>query len=269
MQQILLSKNLSLPCFFIFVKIATWNVNSLNARLEILLEFIEKRKPDIIALQETKVEDDKFPLHAFNEVGYKCLFKGQKAYNGVAIISKMDWDKYEKNFEDIEGEQKRIIMAEINGIKIINAYFPHGKMVGSSYFQFKLDFIKKLKEYISKLKNVILLGDFNVAPEEMDVYNPDILQYSIGFSVDERNALNELYSIGFVDVFRLHNKNKGEYTWWDYRSNSFKRNAGMRIDHIWAFKNIASKSISCYIDKEIRAKPKTSDHAPVVAEFDL
>ena len=251
--------------------VATWNVNSLNARLPLLKEFIEKREPDILSIQETKIEDEKFPKKFFEELGYDCIYKGQKAYNGVAIISKFDIGNYEKNFEEIEKDEKRIIMAEIKGIKIINAYFPHGKMVGSPYFKFKLEFIEKMRDYIKnkidKESNLLLVGDFNVAMEEIDVYNPDILQYSIGFSMEERNALKELYDIGFIDIFRIHNKNAKEYTWWDYMANSFKRNAGMRIDYIWASKNIAKRSRNCYIDKEMRAKKKPSDHAPVVAEI--
>ena len=250
--------------------LATWNVNSINARLDLLKAFLKEVKPDVIALQETKVEDDKFP-NIFETMGYEATFKGQKGYNGVAILSKFGFDSIEKDFKWIEGEEKRIIMVEIKGIKIMDAYFPHGKFIGSSSYQFKLEFIRSLASYLKKFMELpfIIVGDFNVAMEEKDVYEPSILQYSIGFSEEERKALKELYEIGFIDVFRMHNKKDGQYTWWDYRANSFKRNAGMRIDYIWATEKMANKCKRCYIAKEYRAKPKPSDHAPVVAEFEI
>ncbi|HEC76170.1 MAG TPA: exodeoxyribonuclease III [Thermoplasmatales archaeon] len=254
-------------------KIATWNINSINAHLHLVKEFIEKRMPDVVAFQETKIEDKNFPAEIFYEMGYNSVFKGQKAYNGVAILSKKDIDYFEKNFKEIEGEDKRILLVEVNGIKIINAYFPHGKMIDSYQFEFKINFIEKLMTYIKKNflpdENLLLVGDFNVATEEKDVYAPEILQYSIGFSMEERKAIKELYKMGFTDIFRLHNKNSGEYTWWNYQSNSFRRNVGMRIDYIWARGKIANRSKNCFIDKEFRAKYKPSDHAPVIAEFKI
>lgn len=253
-------------------RIATWNVNSINARIHLIKKFIEERLPDVIALQETKIEDKNFPSEIFYEMGYNCIFKGQKAYNGVAIISKVKIDSFEKEFREIEGEDKRILLIETNGIKIMNAYFPHGKNIGSEQFKFKINFIEKLADYIKKnfsSDDFILVGDFNVALEEIDVYAPEILQYSVGFSIEERKAIKRLYEVGFEDVFRLHNKNSGEYTWWDYQSNSFRRNAGMRIDHIWAKGEVAHKSKNCFIDKEFRAMNKPSDHAPVIAEFEI
>jgi len=164
-------------------------------------------------------------------------------------------------------------MAEIDGIKIINAYFPHGKIIGSPSFDYKIEFIEGLREYIIKNFDerdaLLLVGDFNVAPEKRDVYNPEILQYSIGFSREERDAIFRLMSTGFIDIFRLHNKGGREYTWWDYRSNSFRRNAGMRVDHIWGFKSMAERSKKSFIYKEMRAMPKPSDHAPLFAIFEI
>lgn len=253
-------------------RIATWNVNSLMARLHLIKKFIEERKPDVIALQETKVGDKNFPAEIFYDMGYNSVFKGQKAYNGVAVLSKLEIDYSEKEFKEIEGEDKRILLVEINGIKIMNAYFPHGKSVASDQFKFKINFIEKLREYIKEnfsSDDFILAGDFNVALEEIDVYAPEILQYSIGFSIEERKAIKGLYETGFTDIFRLHNKNSGEYTWWDYQSNSFRRNAGMRIDYVWAKGEIAGKSKNCFIDKAFRAMNKPSDHAPVIAEFEI
>lgn len=251
------------------MRIATWNVNSINARLPLIEEFLRKEEIDIAGFQETKIEDSKFPEQFFMDMGYKCMFRGQRGYNGVAVVSKYDMKPVTTDFEWIEGNEKRLIMVEIEGIKIINAYFPHGKMVFSPYYEFKINFIKKLKEFVSKFigENLILMGDFNVAMEDIDVYQPDILQYSIGFSKMEREALMDLYNTGFVDVFRLHNRNGGQYTWWDYRGNSFRRNAGMRIDYIWATPGMAERCTKSYIDREMRAKEHPSDHAPVVAEF--
>jgi len=253
--------------------VATWNVNSLNARLPLVEKMLEKMRPDILAMQEIKMEDEKFPVDFFREKGYESVFKGEKSYNGVAIVSKYDIKSFEKNFQEIEGEQKRIIMAEIEGMKILNAYFPHGKMIGSPSFDYKIKFMDKLRKYITKNfdmgENLLLVGDFNVALEERDVYNPEILQFSIGFSREERDALYRLLNIGFVDIFRLHNEGGGEYTWWDYRSNSFKRNAGMRVDHIWGFRGIAERSRNCFIYKEIRGMQRPSDHAPVFATFEI
>ncbi len=253
------------------MRVATWNVNSLNARLELLDEFLKTVHPDVISLQETKMEDKNFPEDIFNDMGYNCAFKGEKGYNGVAVLSRFEFDSVEKNFEWIEDGQKRLIMVVVRGIKIMNAYFPHGKMIGSPYYRFKLNFIKKLAEHLKDYASdkFIITGDFNVAMEKEDVYAPDIMQYSIGFSNAERKTLKELYSIGFVDVFRMFNEEEKQYTWWDYRANSFKRNAGMRLDYIWATKILAEKCRSCYIDKEMRGKPRPSDHAPVIADFEI
>jgi len=253
------------------MRVATWNVNSLNARLEPLKEFLETRHPDVVALQETKIEDENFPEKFFKGMGYNCAFKGEKGYNGVAVLSRFEFDAVEKNFDWIENGQKRLIMVVVKGIKIMNAYFPHGKMIGSSYYKFKLDFIKKLGEYLKNYVSnaLIITGDFNVAMERKDVYAPDIMQYSIGFSDAERKALKELYNTGFVDLFRMFNEEGKQYTWWDYRANSFKRNAGMRLDYIWATKKLAEKCRSCHIDKEMRSKPKPSDHAPIIADFEI
>ncbi len=250
------------------MKIATWNVNSINARIEQLLEFMEEHEIDVMAVQETKADDDKFPWDA---IAYSTIHAGQKAYNGVAIISKYGFDSHTKNFDDITEGEARLIMGEVKGIRIMSAYFPHGRMVGSPHFKRKLEFIARLKEFLMKYVNerFIIMGDFNIAMYEIDVYNPEIMQYSIGFSMEERNALMELYNIGFADLFRKCNPHAREYTWWDYRANSFRRNAGMRIDYIWASRDIASKCKRAYIAREMRAKERPSDHAPVVAELDI
>lgn len=249
------------------MKIATWNVNSINARVEQVLEFMEKHGIDVMAVQETKADDSKFP---WERLDYNVVHSGQKAYNGVAIISKYEIGNVVKDFDNIT-EEARLIMGEVKGIRIMSAYFPHGKMIGSDSFMYKLEFMEKLGEFLKDFvkEKFIIMGDFNVAMEEKDVYNPDIMQYSIGFSIEERKALKRLYEIGFTDLFRLCNPDVQEYTWWDYRANSFKRNAGMRIDYIWASKDVAEKCVDSYVAKEMRAKEKPSDHAPVVAEIKI
>ncbi len=251
--------------------IATWNVNSLRARMDLLLYWLKSRKIDVLCLQETKVEDGQFPKEIFEELGYHVLFKGEKAYNGVCILSMYPFKSIKKDFGNIEGEQKRILEASIDDFTIINAYFPHGKIPDSSSFYYKIDFVEGLRLYLDENfgsnDNLILTGDFNIAPEEIDVFDADFLKNAIGFHPREREALLYLKEWGFIDLFRHCNKNVKGYTWWDYRNSSFKKNKGMRIDHIWASEKMAEHCKKCIIDKEMRGKPKPSDHAPVIAEF--
>ena len=253
--------------------ISTWNVNSIRARMELLLKWLGESRVNIACLQETKVTDDKFPSEQFEEMGYHVAFKGQKAYNGVCILSRYPFSNIKKNFDDIEHGQKRLLEAYIEDITIINAYFPQGKVPWSDSFYYKIDFIEGLKDYLDKnfdpeKNNVILLGDFNVAPHEIDVYDADALKNTVGFHEREREALSYLKDWGFVDLFREMNKNSREYTWWDYRNSSFKRNRGMRVDHIWASGRLAKRCTSCNIARDMRKMPVPSDHAPVTAIFE-
>jgi exodeoxyribonuclease-3 len=256
------------------ISVATWNVNSIRARMELLREWLHEEKMDIACIQETKVTDDEFPYDELKEMGYSIAAKGQKAYNGVCTLSKYSFSSVKKDFEHIERGEKRIIEVVAEGINIINAYFPHGKFPGSESFHYKIDFIEGLRDYLDKnfdfkKDKVIILGDFNVAPEELDVYDADALENTIGFHEREREALLYLKSWGFVDLFREKNNGMREYTWWDYRSASFKRNAGMRVDHIWASEKLAARCVECSINRGMRAKPKPSDHAPVKAVFEM
>jgi len=253
--------------------IATWNVNSIRARMELILKWLGESRVDVACLQETKVADDEFPFQEFKEMGYHVAVKGQKTYNGVCILSRHPLAKIKKDFDEIEHDQKRLIEANIDGIEIINAYFPHGKFPWSDSFYYKIDFIEGLRAYLDKnfdseRDDVIILGDFNVAPDEIDVYDAEVLENTIGFHEREREALLYLKEWGFVDLFREKNKNSREYTWWDYRGASFKRDAGMRVDHIWASKKLAKKCIKCSINRGMRAQPRPSDHAPVEALFE-
>ena len=250
--------------------IATWNVNSIRARMELLLEWLLESSVDVVCLQETKVKDDEFPIEEFKEMGYHIAVKGQKAYNGVCILSRYPFKEIKKDFDEIEHGQKRILQVSIEDITIINAYFPQGKIPESEYFYYKIDFIEGLRLYLDKNFNpmedkVILLGDFNVAPDEIDVYDADALRNTIGFHEREREALSYLREWGFVDLFREKNESLIEYTWWDYRNASFRRNMGMRVDHIWASEKLAKRCITCTIAREMRGMPKPSDHVPVIA----
>jgi len=250
--------------------IATWNVNSIRARMELLLEWLLESSVDVVCLQETKVKDDEFPIEEFKEMGYHIAVKGQKAYNGVCILSRYPFKEIKKDFDEIEHGQKRILQVSIEDITIINAYFPQGKIPESEYFYYKLDFMEKLRAYLdgnfdSSRDDIILLGDFNVAPDEIDVYDAEALRNTIGFHEDEREALSYLKEWGFVDLFREKNESLIEYTWWDYRNASFRRNMGMRVDHIWASEKLAKRCIICTIAREMRGMPKPSDHVPVIA----
>jgi len=253
--------------------IATWNVNSVRARMELLLEWLRESSVDVVCLQETKVKDDEFPMEEFKEMGYHVAVKGQKTYNGVCTLSRCPFDGIKTDFDEIEQGHKRILQVSVGGITIINAYFPQGKIPESEYFYYKLDFMGNLRAYLdgnfdSSGDDVILLGDFNVAPDEIDVYDAEALRNTIGFHEDEREALSYLKEWGFVDLFRAKNEDSGEFTWWDYRNASFRRNMGMRVDHVWASGNMAERCTSCRIDRNMRKMPRPSDHVPVIATFE-
>ncbi len=255
------------------MKIATWNVNSIIARLPLVTRWLEKEQPDILCMQETKCSDDKFPALELKSVGYECLLFGQQSYNGVAIVSRAGCANEVRGFPgDDAGSQSRLLMAEIAGISLVNVYIPNGQSVGSDKYQFKLQWMKRLRELLDQKyqdsANVLLCGDFNVAPEERDVHDPRLWQNRILFSEGERNALQHIRDWGFTDTFRLHIQEGGHYSWWDYRAGGFRRNLGLRIDHIWVSTPLAQRNTKTWIDKEPRAWERPSDHAPVVAEFE-
>jgi exodeoxyribonuclease-3 len=255
------------------VKVATWNINSVNARLDILMNWCETNQPDVLCLQETKCVDEKFPHQRLRLAGFQHLaFFGEKAYNGVAILSKYPLLDIQKNFpNDDKSAEKRLIAATINGVRIINTYVPHGTAPGAERFAYKLDWLQRLRRYFDENfdldDNVLLCGDLNVAPHEMDVWNPRLWQDKVHFSKPERDAIRDVKKWGFVDVFRQINDDSEEYSWWDYFHPSFEKNRGLRIDHIWASPPLAEACTDCWIDKEPRALEKASDHAPVVAQF--
>jgi exodeoxyribonuclease-3 len=255
------------------MKIASFNVNSLRARLPVVTRWLIENQSDVLCVQETKVQDTDFPTVEFDKIGYNYVFKGQKSYNGVAVFSKSKITNVQLGFGDEPKDQARLIKAEINGIKIANTYVPQGYMPESEKFEYKLKWFARLRKFFeSNFKPadpVIWVGDLNIAPQSIDVYDPEVLLGHVCFHPQVHKALNEVMQWGFVDLFRLHNSEPGHYTFWDYRlPSSFKRNLGWRIDHIMSTKPLAQKCTACYIDRKPRTSEKPSDHTPIVAEFD-
>lgn len=252
--------------------LVTWNVNSIRVRVEHLQRWLYDHQPDVMCLQETKVTDDQFPEAEFTSLGYRTVFTGQKTYNGVAILSRLPIEDVCAGFDcnDAE-EQKRLIAATIGGVRVINAYIPNGSSPESDKFEYKLDFISKLHAYFKSRHRpdelLALVGDFNVATEPRDVYDPDALEGHVCFHPKERSAIGTLLEWGLTDQFRTMEEESGFYSWWDYRQGAFRRNMGLRIDHIWVTQPLAQRAAACWIDREERALDKASDHAPVVATY--
>lgn len=256
------------------MKIASFNVNSVRVRLDIVLEWLKIHQPDILCLQETKAQDKDFPAQAFEAMKYHCTFKGQKSYNGVAVISKTMPDKVTCGFADEPRDQSRFITAQFKDTVIINTYIPQGFDPQSEKFQYKLDWFKRLRGYLDRnLKptdKIIWVGDLNVAPLPIDVHDPESHMGHVCFCPEVWQQLENVIEFGFIDIFRKHCDQPGQYTFWDYRmKGSLSRNRGWRLDHILATKPAAQKSTTCFIDIEPRKFFRSSDHTPIVAEFDL
>jgi len=256
------------------LKIATWNVNSIIARQTHVVRWLDLMRPDVLCMQETKCVDERFPAQLFEDIGYHAESYGQAAYNGVAILSREKCDDVQRGMPDDDPDaQARVIAATIQGIRIVNTYFPNGQAVGAEKYYFKLDWMKRLRRYFDShfdaSARVLLCGDFNVAPEDRDVHDPEVWRGRILFSEPEHDALAKIKQWGFTDAFRMHNEADKQFSWWDYRAGAFRRNLGLRIDHIWVSESLSKRSTSVEIDKEPRRWEKPSDHAPVVAEFDL
>ena len=262
--------------------IASWNVNSIRSRLSQVIKWLEDERPEVLCLQETKVSDKDFPYKAFENIGYSVRFYGQKSYNGVAIISK---DKIadirygfagELNQLEISEElhfQKRIISALINGIRIINVYVPNGSSINSEKFNYKVSWLEMLNEYLVKQSKrgelTCLLGDFNIALNDNDIYAPNMFTGSIMASEIERKMLRKALGSRFKDSFRVFEKCSGHWSWWDYRNNSFELNKGWRIDHIYLSNNLLSNLKSSVIERSQRENNQPSDHAPVMINLDF
>ena len=254
------------------MKIASFNVNSLRVRLPIVLDWLGSQQPDILCVQETKVQDADFPSEAFDGAGYNFIFKGQKSYNGVAIFSKLRPKNIAIGFDNEPKDQSRIISAKIGGVTVVNTYVPQGYSIESEKFQYKLDWFGHLKRYFQKhftpQDALVWVGDLNVAPEEIDVYDPEALAGHVCFCPEVTQALYDVMDWGFTDVFRQLCDKPEQYTFWDYRMRgSLSRNRGWRLDHILATKPLAQKIVSCTIDKEPRMANRPSDHTPIIAEF--
>ena len=262
--------------------IATWNVNSVRTRLSQITNWIKEVNPDILCLQETKVIDDAFPLSHFEELGYEVIIHGQKSYNGVAIISKFKIENVKKGFtnENKEekfsldiNEQKRLISADINGLKIINVYVPNGSSIDSDKFDYKIKWLNHLSAFLDEqVKDddlVCFVGDFNIATSEIDIHNPQKYEGGIMASKIERESLNNVLKGRFIDSFRIFEKNTGHWSWWDYRNNAYELNKGWRIDHIFISKNLSSKLKSCVIERNQRENLQPSDHAPVLINLEI
>ncbi len=255
------------------MKIATWNVNSLKVRLPHVLMWLEKAQPDILTLQETKTIDENFPLDEIQAAGYQVVFSGQKTYNGVAILFK---DKYlvedvVTDLPSLDDHQRRILAATINGVRILNLYVVNGAEVGTDKYIYKLNWLEKVIEWVKedydKHRKYVILGDFNIAPDDRDVHNPKSWHERILCSTPERNALKKLLGLGFVDSFRLFEQEDDTYSWWDYRSGGFDKNMGLRIDLILCSLLLAEQCTASYVDPEPRGWERPSDHAPVICEF--
>ncbi|MHC4104635.1 MAG: exodeoxyribonuclease III [Planctomycetota bacterium] len=254
------------------MKVASFNVNSLRARLPTVLEWLDEHHPDILCVQETKVQDVDFPKDELEETGYKYIFKGQKSYNGVAIFSKSEIKNVRFGFDDEPKDQPRLAKAEINGIVIVNTYVPQGQSPESEKFQYKLNWFNRLLAFFDKnfkpADPVLWVGDLNIAPEPIDVYDPEALLGHVCFCPEVTQALKAVMEWGFADVFRMHCSEPGQYTFWDYRMRgASKQNLGWRLDHILATKPLAKKSTACYIDTQPRLAERPSDHTPIIAEF--
>jgi exodeoxyribonuclease III len=253
------------------MKLATWNVNSLKVRLPQLLAWLGQRQPDVVCLQETKLDDDSFPAGEIEAAGYRMLCCGQKTYNGVAILSRSEATDAVRCIPRFDDEQKRVLAATIDGLRVICLYCPNGESIDSPKYQYKLAWYAALRlwltEELAQHPRVAVLGDFNVAPEDRDVHDARLWEGKVLFSVPERKALAALLDLGLKDSFRLFEQPERSFTWWDYRMGAFRRNHGLRIDHILLSHALAARAKSSLIDREVRTQERPSDHAPVITEL--
>jgi len=255
------------------MKLAAWNVNSLKVRLPQLLDFLATRQPDVVCLQETKLTDDKFPTAEIEAAGYRVAFVGQKTYNGVAIVSRCALTDVQVGIPDFEDEQKRMIAATVEGIRVICVYCPNGQSLDSDKYPYKLAWFdaltRWLKDELARHPQLALLGDYNIAPDDRDVHDPEIWKDCVLVSEPERARFRTLLALGLKDSFRLFEQPDKIFSWWDYRMMGFRRNHGLRIDHILLSEPLAMACTSSTVDRDRRKLERPSDHAPVVAEINL
>ena len=253
------------------MKIASWNVNSLKVRLPQVLAWLDAVRPDVLGLQETKLADEQFPNAAIAEAGYQVRFSGQKTYNGVALLTRDAADDVLTDLPGLEDEQRRVLAATVNGVRIYNLYVPNGQALDSEKYAYKLRWLEhlesRLRQELAQHSDVVVMGDFNIAPADADVHDPDAWRDQIHCSEPERAALERLRALGFSDTFRQFDQEPDSFSWWDYRAAAFRRNRGLRIDLILASAALAGRCTGAHIDAGPRRNERPSDHAPVVAEF--
>lgn len=258
------------------LKIATWNVNSLAVRLPQVIDWLSVQPVDLLCLQELKLTDDKFPFQALESAGYPhCAAFGQKTYNGVAICSRHPLQDVQRNIKGFDDDQARVLAATVNApgrpVRVVNGYFVNGQEPGSDKFAYKLRWLEGLRawlaEEVRREEPLILVGDFNITADDRDTYDPVGLHETIHHTTEEREAFKALLALGLVDAFRLFEQAPKSYSWWDYRDLAFRRNKGLRIDHILVSRAIEQRVLSCQIDKQPRKNERPSDHAPVVVEL--
>ena len=255
------------------MKLATWNVNSLTVRLPQVLDWLAANPVDVLVLQELKMTDEKFPLHAFTQAGYHVERFGQKTYNGVALLSRTPPTNVVKNIPGFSDDMARVISADVNGVRVIGGYFPNGQEPGSNKFEYKMAWLKGLRDWVSeelvKHPKLVLMGDYNITFDDADVWDPVGLKDTIHCTEEERYHLRALIALGLHDAYRLFPQPEKSYSWWDYRNFAFPRNRGLRIDHILLSDALKPLVTGCVIDKTPRKNERPSDHAPVVLELSL
>lgn len=256
------------------INICTWNINSIRMRLPLLLTLLKEKKPDVVLLQETKVTDDQFPREEIETLNYNIALYGQKTYNGVAILSKFPIEDITTGIPGFEDDQARYIEAVVKGMRVASVYVPNGMAVGSEKYRYKLDFLQHLKTHVQTLlpfeEAFVLGGDFNVAPQDIDVYDSKEWHEQVLCSTPEREGFRSLIYLGLTDALRtLHPQAADLYTWWDYRGGAWQNNEGLRIDHVLLSPQAADHLRDAFVEKDIRSEDKTSDHAPVMCELGL
>ena len=253
------------------MRIASWNVNSLRVRLAQVLDWLQDNPVDVLALQETKLVDEDFPVEEIREAGYHAAYSGQKSYNGVAVLTRRPCSDTRTGIEGLEDPQKRILAVTVDDVRVLNLYVVNGSEEGSEKYAYKLEWLKKvtsfIKEDLQRFPRYVVLGDFNIAPQDQDVHDPGAWEGKILCSAPERKALNAMLELGLVDTFRLFEQEPGSFSWWDYRAAAFRRNRGLRIDLILASAPLEALCSFSAIDKTPRGHARPSDHAPVIAEF--
>ena len=254
------------------MKIASWNVNSLRVRLDQVLRWLGEFEPDILAMQETKLKDSDFPEDAFASAGYHVAYSGQPTYNGVAIASRVPAEDPVTEVEGLEDPQRRVVGATYGTVRVFNLYVPNGQSVDSDKYLYKLRWLEAMTAQLARelvtYERCIVLGDFNIAPEDRDVHDPKEWEGKVLCSEPERDALNNIFRLGFSDTFRLFSQPEGSFSWWDYRAAGFRRNRGLRIDLVLASESLCGACTASKIDVEPRRSERPSDHTPVYAEFD-